>query len=115
MAQTTGGAQGMNPLTLYCVDNCPSCVEVKPRVIEFCESRGIPLVVRKPSLSDMRRWSYQARRTLARFPLLEVPLNPAYEVSGSLIPEWLLENEQKVRDGYGVPERRCDPAHEGPA
>lgn len=89
------------PVTLLYVDNCPACEQAKPRIVEFCDSRSIPLVVRKPRLEETRFLTRQLGR-LPSYPTLLVPLDPVVMISGHQAADWLEENEQKVCDGYGV-------------
>jgi hypothetical protein len=79
----------------FVASNCPLCKEVQPKVLELFEDWSIPLVVRKPSLQELR----QLR--LRGFPSLLLPfLTPPMLLAGSGIAEWLGTNEGLVRDAY---------------
>ena len=106
MGESAPDPQGVTeqlPIVFLFVDNCPACDSAKPRVIEFCKARSIPLVVRKPAIGEIKFLAAELRR-LPSFPTMLVPL--AHEqmvmICGAQAASWLEENEQKVCDGYGL-------------
>ena len=102
------------PITLLYTDNCPACERAKPRVIEFCKARSIPLVVRKPRLSETRFLTRELGR-IPSFPTMLVPLEQVVIICGDQAADWLAENEQKVCDGYGISNRNSDDPDQGVA
>ena len=89
----------MTESVLFIASKCPSCKEVQPKVLELFEAWSIPLVVRKPTLQELRKLRIKG------FPSLLLPfLQPPMMLAGSGIGDWLAENEGLVRDGYRIPD-----------
>lgn len=80
---------------LFIASECPACKELQPQALELFERWSIPLVVRKPSLRELKKLRIRG------FPSLFLPfMQPPVLLAGSGAVAWLREHEEEVLDGY---------------